>query len=312
MSKIPMALPWPALAPLDSWNDTVETVHRWTQIVGKLRLERGPWVNHSWGSTLYVSARGLTTSMVPYGDRAFEVEFNFVDHRLEMRTSDRRSQAFDLEPMSVAAFYRRINESLEALDLDVPIFAQPVEVEDATPFAEDEGRTSYDAEAVHAFWTALVRTNHVFKTYRAGFIGKSSPSHFFWGAFDLAVTRFSGRTAPPHPGGAPNCPDWIMREAYSHELASAGFWPGAGLGEAAYYAYAYPEPEGYASARVQPKAAYYHADLREYVLPYEAVRTAADPDAALLSFLESTYAAAADLADWPREELEWNGPDRED
>ena len=297
---------WPPLA-LDGWADTYATVHMWTQVVGKIRLRLGPWVNHSWGSALYVSTRGLTTSAMPCGARAVAIDFDFVDHRLRVTTSDGGERSFALEPMTVAEFHRRTMAALDELGVRVRIFTRPVEVEPAVRFEEDTAHASYDAGAVTRFWRALVQADRVFQKFRAGFVGKSSPSHFFWGAFDLAVTRFSGRTAPRHPGGVPNCADWVMVEAYSHELASAGFWPGAGLGEAAFYAYAYPEPDGFREAPVGPAAAYYHADLREWILPYEAVRTAADPDAELLRFLEDAYAAAATLGRWDRAALEQAG-----
>jgi hypothetical protein len=295
---------WPAL-PLEPWQPTYETLHLWTQIVGKIRMAGNPWVNHSWHVPLYVNARGLTTSLVSQGERAFEIEFDFVAHRLRIATTDRGERAFALEPMSVATFHRKLVAAMGELGLHLRIHGWPVELPDPIlPFAEDEKHASYDAEAVQRFWRALVPIHRVFTRFRAGFSGKVSPVHFFWGAFDLAVTRFSGRTAPKHPGGAPNCPNWVMEEAYSHEVSSVGFWPGAGLGEAAFYSYAYPEPEGFAAYAVRPKAAYYHGDLHEFVLPYEAVRTAADPDAALLDFLQSTYDAAADLAKWDRSTLE--------
>lgn len=295
---------WPELPPLADWEDTVATVHMWAQVVGKVRLELGPPLNHSWGVALYVTPRGLTTGPVPHGARSFEVTFDFVAHALRITASDGSERAFALEPMAVADFYRKTMAALRELGLGVDIFARPVEVEEAIPFAQDEQHASYDADAVHRFWQALVQAERVFADFRARFIGKSSPVHFFWGGFDLAATRFSGRPAPPHPGGVPNCPDRVMVEAYSHELASAGFWPGTGLGEAAFYAYAYPEPDGFRTAAVEPAAATYHDGLREFILPYEAVRTAPDPDAALLAFLQSTYEAAADLGAWDRAALE--------
>lgn len=295
---------WPELPPLADWEDTVATVHMWTQVVGKVRLELGPPLNHSWGVALYVTPRGLATGPVPHGARSFEITFDFVAHALRIVVSDGSERAFALEPMSVSAFYRKTMAALRELGLGVDIFARPVEVEEAVPFAQDEQHASYDADAVYRFWRALVQAERVFAGFRARFIGKSSPVHFFWGAFDLAATRFSGRTAPPHPGGVPNCPDRVMVEAYSHELASAGFWPGTGLGEAAFYAYAYPEPDGFRTAAVEPDAACYHDGLREFILPYEAVRTAPDPDAALLAFLQSTYETAAELGAWDRAALE--------
>ena len=297
--------PWPELPPLADWQDTLETVHLWTQIVGKIRLEQAPWINHSWGSALYVTTRGLTTSPIPYAQDTFAIDFDFVDHALRITTSAGEKSAFDLEPMSVADFYDNTMDALADLGIEVNIFPKPVEIPDPIqPFPEDETHASYDGEAIYRFWRALVQADRVFNAFRARFIGKVSPVHFFWGAFDLAVTRFSGRDAPKHPGGVPNCADWVMEEAYSKELSSAGFWPGTGLGEAAFYSYAYPEPDGYHDRSVQPEAAYYLDEMGEFVLPYEAVRTADDPDATLLSFLQTTYEAAADLADWGRDALE--------
>ncbi|WP_026301091.1 MULTISPECIES: DUF5996 family protein [unclassified Thioalkalivibrio] len=299
---------WPELPPLDHWEDTCTTVHMWTQIVGKIRLELGPWVNHSWGSTLYVTSTGLTTSPIPYQGQTFTIDFNFVTHQLVITTSHGRKVVFSLEPMSVADFHDKIFGALAFLGIRVAILARPVEVPEATPFARNTQNRSYDHHAIHAFWQALVQANTVFSQFRAGFRGKCSPVHFFWGAFDLAVTRFSGREAPKHPGGVPNCADWVMEEAYSHELASAGFWPGTGLGEAAFYAYAYPEPDGYREAAIQPAAARFHEGLGEYILPFDAVRASTDPDAALLSFLQSTYQAAADNGGWDHEALEFLPP----
>ncbi|MDZ7781095.1 MAG: DUF5996 family protein [Gemmatimonadota bacterium] len=295
---------WPTLPPLEEWQETLTAVHLWTQIVGKVRLELSPWINHSWGSTLYVTSRGLTTSPIPYRGESFAIDFDFVDHALRISTSWGRKWSMGLGPMSVSDFYRELMGGLTDLRIEVSILARPVEVEVSVPFAEDRARRPYDAADVHAFWRALVQVDRVFKRFRAGFVGKSSPAHFFWGAFDLAVTRFSGRPAPKHPGGAPNVADWVMEEAYSDELASAGFWPGTGLGEAAFYAYAYPEPEGYRAHPVHPAGASFHPALGEFVLPYEEVRSAPDPDAALREFLESTYAAAADLGGWDRSRLE--------
>jgi hypothetical protein len=304
-SPSPNSAAWPQLPPLERWQDTFETVHMWTQITGKIRLEQAPWINHSWGSALYVTTRGLTTSPIPYEQRTFSIDFDFVDHTLRIRTSTGQERAFDLEPMSVADFYEKTMRALDALGLEIEIFPKPVELPDPIqPFPEDEAHASYDADAVQRFWRALVQADRVFTAFRARFTGKGSPVHFFWGAFDLAVTRFSGRDAPKHPGGVPNCADWVMEEAYSKELSSAGFWPGTGLGEAAFYSYAYPEPDGYRERPVQPEAAYYLDEMGEFVLPYEAVRTADDPDEVLLTFLQSTYDAAADLANWDRKGVE--------
>ncbi len=296
---------WPALPPLQDWQETFETLHLWTQIVGKIRLAQTPLVNHWWNIPLYVTCRGLSTSPTPHGGRRFHIDFDFVGHALRIGTSDGAERSFALEPMSVAEFYRTLMQVLGELDLGVQIWPMPVELPDPIrPFSEDTGHAAYDADAAHRFWRALVQADQVFTDFRARFIGKVSPVHFFWGAFDLAVTRFSGRTAPKHPGGAPNCADWVMHGAYSHEVSGAGFWPGAGLGEAAFYAYAYPEPDGFRAYSVEPTVAYFHDDLGEFILPYEAVRTAQDPDETLLRFLQSTYEAGADLANWDRTALE--------
>ncbi len=299
---------WPQLPPLADWQDTLTTLHMWTQIVGKVRLALSPRVNHSWGCALYVTTRGLTTSPIPYGTGAFSIDFDFVGDALRVTPSDGPERSFPLVPMSVADFYRQTRQALSDAGISVKIYARPVEVVEAIPFAEDMAHASYDADAVRRYWRALVTVDRGLKDFRARFIGKASPVHFFWGAFDLAATRFSGRTAPKHPGGAPHCADWVMVEAYSHEVSSAGFWPGTGLGEAAFYAYAYPSPTGFKERRVQPDAAYFHDTLGEFVLPYEAVRTAADPAQALLSFMQTTYEAAAMLADWDRHALERSGP----
>ncbi|HEX7027520.1 MAG TPA: DUF5996 family protein [Gammaproteobacteria bacterium] len=295
---------WPELPGFDAWRESCTTLHMWTQVVGKIRLELSPWINHSWGSALYVTTRGLSTSPIPYDSATFNIEFDFVNHALHITASSGEAHSFRLEPMPVAEFYRKTMQALHSLGIKVKIFTRPVEVEEAIPFEEDDRHADYDAGNTNRFWQALVQADRVFKAFRARFRGKVSPVHFFWGAFDLAVTRFSGRTAPLHPGGAPNCPNWVMQEAYSHEVASAGFWPGAGLGEAAFYAYAYPEPEGYRTRPIRPDAAYYSDTLHEFILPYEAVRTAAIPAQTLLEFLESSYASAADFADWDRPALE--------
>ena len=301
-------MPWPSL-PLDDWRDTVATLHRWAQLVGKVRLAYAPWVNHSWHVPLYVTARGLSTSLVPMADGGFEITFDLVDHRLRIETTGGDRRSFALRPMTVAAFHDRLMSALAEVGIEADVWPVPVEIPDpVTPFPDDAEHAAYAPEAVARFWQVLVSVQRVLTRFRAGFTGKVSPVHFFWGAFDLAVTRFSGRTAPTHPGGAPHLADWVMAEAYSHEVSSAGFWPGEGLGEPAFYSYAYPEPDGYRAASVEPEAAFYHAEMGEFILPYEAVRTAEDSDAALLAFLETTYAAAADLGDWDRDALEWNGP----
>jgi hypothetical protein len=295
---------WPAL-PFTQWQDTYATLHRWVQIVGKIRLARMPWINHSWHVTLYVTARGLTTGSIPSGAGSFQIDFDFIDHRLLIQTSGGAVRAMALHPRSVADFYRELMSTLQDLGLDVVIDRHPNELEDATAFDQDETHASYDADAANRCWRVLVQTDRVFTEFRARFLGKCSPVHFFWGSFDLAVTRFSGRPAPPHPGGVPHLPDWVAREAYSHEVSSAGFWPGGRqLPYAVFYAYAYPEPTGFRDARVGPPAASYNTALGEFILPYDDVRTAASPDAMLLEFLESTYAAAAEAGRWDRLALE--------
>ena len=297
--------PWPDLT-LSEWEKTRDTLHLWTQIVGKVRLALEPMVNHWWQVPLYVSARGLTTSLMPVGTGGLEIEFDFIDHVLDMRTTDGRGRQIPLRPRSVADFYGATMSALDDLGVRIKILARPVELAIAIPFAEDEQHHSYDAAAVHRFWIALVQADRVMWTFRSRFIGKASPVHFFWGAADLAVTRFSGRPAPRHPGGAPNCPDWVQELAYSHEVSSCGFWPG-GSGEGSFYSYAYPEPEGFASWPARPDAASYDPALGEFLLPYEAVRLAENPDAMLLDFFQSTYEAAAELAGWDRAALEVRG-----
>lgn len=295
---------WPVL-PYERWKDTCATLHLWTQIVGKIRLVQTPWINHSWHVAMYLTARGLTTSPIPYHGDSFEIDFDFIDHTLRIRTSDGAIDSLALEPRAVADFYRELFARLAGLGIDIRIRTMPNEIPDAIPFERDEVHGSYDAEFAHRFWRVLAQSDCVLKRFRAGFIGKCSPVHFFWGSFDLAVTRFSGRPAPPHPGGVPNLPDWVAREAYSHEVASCGFWPGGGpVPHPAYYAYAYPEPAGFSAARVRPDAAHYSPELHEFVLPYDAVREAAEPESVLLDFLDSTYVAAADLAGWHRPALE--------
>ncbi|HYV56459.1 MAG TPA: DUF5996 family protein [Candidatus Nitrosopolaris sp.] len=295
---------WPAL-PLSEWRDTYATLHMWTQIVGKLRLAQTPWVNHSWHIPLYVTARGLTTSPIPYGTCVFQVDFDFIAHQLLIQTSEGAGRTIALEPRSVAAFYDAVMKALRELDLQVHIHASPNEVDPAIPFAEDRTHAAYDPEYAQRFWRVLVQSDRVMKAFRARFIGKCSPVHFFWGSFDLAVTRFSGRPAPRHPGGVPHFPDWVAREAYSHEVSSCGFWPGGGpVPMPVYYAYAYPEPAGFNAAKVAPASASYSTDLHEFIIPYDAVRTASSPDDVLLAFLQSTYEAAANLGKWDRAALE--------
>jgi uncharacterized protein DUF5996 len=299
---------WPALPTVAEWQDTYTTLHMWLQIVGKIRLELSPWINHSWGSALYLTPRGITSSPIRQRDGSFVIDFDFIDHALRISTSRGMVRSFGLVPMSVAQFYERTLGALVELGQRVKIYARPVEVVEAIPFAEDQQHRSYDAAVVERVWRAFSHAERVLTEFRAQYVGKVSPVHVFWGAFDLAVTRFSGRVAPKHPGGAPNCPNWVMEEAYSRELSSAGFWPGMGLGEAAFYAYAYPAPAGFAQAAIQPKEAYFHAGLGEFILPYAAVRAAADPDALLWSFLTSTYEAAANLGGWDRAALEGQPP----
>ena len=295
---------WPSLA-LKAWSDTYATLHLWTQIVGKIRLAQSPWTNHSWHVTLYVTPTGLTTGSIPYSSNAFQIDFNFVEHELRVQCDRRGAAAVPLKRQSVAMFYRRLKEEMEKLDLKVRIHPKPNEIPNPIPFDQDEVHASYDPEYANRFWRVLLQCDRVFKIFRARFVGKCSPVHFFWGAPDLAVTRFSGRLAPPHPGGVPNLPDRVAREAYSHEVSSCGFWPGGGpIAYPAFYSYAYPEPEGFAKALIRPAAAFYSSDLREFILPYDEVRNAKSPDDILLDFLQTTYEAAADLAKWDRATLE--------
>jgi hypothetical protein len=289
---------WPAL-PYDAWKDTYATLHMWTQVVGKVALAQAPPLNHSWGIALHVTPRGLSTRTLPYGDRSFAVEFDFIDHQLCVSTSDGDRRTLPLEPRSVAEFYRLVMALLRDMRLPVKIWSMPVEIPDPTRFEDDTAHHSYDREYANRFWRILVQIERVLSGVRGSFVGKCSPVHFFWGSFDLAVTRFSGRPAPPREGPA------FMRDAYSHEVISHGFWPGSGpLLEPSFYTYAVPEPAGLKDARVRPDAAYYHRELGEFILPYEAVRTASSPDDALVEFVDSTYAEAASLAKWDRTALE--------
>ncbi|HEX4737200.1 MAG TPA: DUF5996 family protein [Allosphingosinicella sp.] len=295
---------WPAL-PLDDWRETKETLHLWMQMVGKLRLALAPMANHWWQVSFYPTARGLTTSAMPYAGGAAEARFDFLDHVLRIETSDGGRRELALAPRSVADFYFEFIEALRGLGIEAHIVPHPVETPEAIPFAEDEVHRSYDPQAARRFWRVLVDIAPVFELWRGRFVGKSSPVHFWWGAFDLACTRFNGRRAPPHPGGVPNTPDYVMREGYSHECISAGWWPGGGgYEDAAFYAYAWPEPAGLRDAPVAPAGAFYDRDLGEFLLPYEAVRSEAQPDEAVLAFLESAYAAAAERAGWDRAALE--------
>jgi len=294
---------WPKLV-YDEWKDTLATLHLWTQIVGKIRLRLEPMVNHWWNVTLYVTPCGLTTSAMPYpGGRWLSIDFDFLGQRLEIAGCDNERDGFALQPMSVAVFYEKLMKRLHGLGFDVHINKKPNEIADAVPFDQDTLHASYDAAYVERFFRALLQADRLCKQFRAPFLGKASPVHFFWGSFDLAVTRFSGRPAPPHPGGIPNMPDWVTREAYSREEQSVGFWPGGPGIEASFYAYAYPEPPGFAQAKAAPPG-YWTDALREFLLPYESVRTSPDPDRTVLDFFDSTYDAAANLANWDRAALE--------
>ncbi|MDR3511720.1 MAG: DUF5996 family protein [Caulobacteraceae bacterium] len=298
------AQPWPELS-FATLRPTIETLQLWTQVVGKVRLAQTPWLNHSWHVTLYVSARGLATGLIPHGPVSFQMEFDFVAGALVIRVSDGGERRIALSAGSVAAFYAEVLGALDALGAPVLIDPLPNEVADPVPFPEDHRPRPYDAAVARDYWRALVQVERVLSRFRTRFIGKCSPVHLFWGSFDIAVTRFSGRRAPLHPGGVPHLPDAVTREAYSHEVSSAGFWPGGGgVDEPCFYAYAYPTPAGFAEAAVSPPAARFDPALGEFLLPYAAVRAAPDPDAALLAFLQSTYAAAADLAHWDRVALE--------
>lgn len=294
--------PWPRLRVRD-WAATRDTLHMWTQVVGKIRLACAPMVNHWWQVSLYLSSRGLTTSAIPYGTRLFDIEFDFCEHQLHIRSSSGEHRSLRLEPKPVADFYRDVMAALHALDLQVSVWSKPREVEQAIPFEEDIEHASYNPDHAHLFWGQLLSAHRVMSRFRSRFIGKVSPVHFFWGAMDLAMTRFSGREAPRHPGGAPNVGDWVMIEGYSHELSSCGFWPG-GSAEGSFYSYAYPEPPGYAEHPVLPQAAAYYAEMGEFLLPYEEVRTASDPDGTLMEFLQTSYEAAADRGHWDRHSLE--------
>jgi hypothetical protein len=307
MSSAPHVTPqvlWPEL-PLAAWRETCATLHLWTQIVGKIRLSRAPWLNHSWHVVLYVTARGLTTSPIPDGTRTFQIDFDFIDHLLRISRSDGATRQFALAGQSVASFYASVMAALDELGIHVAIDEMPNELPEPIRFSQDKLHASYDPDAVRRFFQVLVNVDRVFRQFRTGFLGKASPVHFFWGSFDLAVTRFSGRRAPRHPGGVPYLSDEVACEAYSHEVSSAGFWPGSGaIDYPAFYSYAYPEPAGFRTAPVRPDAAFFSEALGEFVLPYDAVRTAVQPDQALLEFLQSTYEAAANCAEWDRDALE--------
>jgi hypothetical protein len=295
---------WPEL-PYAEWKDTCATLQLWTQVVGKVRLALTPWINHSWHVSLRVTARGLGTPLISSNGTHFQVELDFIDHILWLRSSDGHRRQLLLKPMPVAEFYSEFLQLLSELGIEVSINKIPNELVDAIPFDQDLTHAAYDRDHATRFWRILLASHEVFSYFRSAFLGKSSPVHFFWGSFDLAVTRFSGRRAPQHPGGIPHLPDAVVREAYSHEVSSAGFWPGGGLIDyPAFYSYAYPTPDGFAAAAVRPEQAFFSRELGEFILPYEAVRTAPDPKAALMEFLQSTYAAAADAAKWNRAELE--------
>jgi hypothetical protein len=295
---------WPDIT-LTAWEDTRATLQLWTQIVGKIRLAQTPWLNHSWHVPFYVNARGLTTSPIPHGSRSFEMQFDFIDHLLTIELAGGARREIALAPQSVADFYRAVMQALDALGIPVAITEFPCEIAGALAFSRDRVHTAYDAEYAQRFWRALLQADRVMKLFRSGFIGKCSPVHFFWGSFDLAVTRFSGRRAPPFTGKAPGVAESIMREAYSHEVSSAGFWPGGnGADDAAFYSYAYPQPPRFRDGPVSPREAFYSDALGEFLLPYKAVRAAADPDAMLLEFFQTTYETAARTADWDRAALE--------
>jgi hypothetical protein len=300
---------WPPL-PYTEWKETCATLHMWTQVIGKIRLTLAPWVNHSWHVTLYLSARGLTTSPIPYGHRIFEISFDFIDHQLIIATAEGQLKQIPLASRTVADFYRGVMATMNELGLAVRINTVPNELPDPIPFEKDETHRTYDPAQANRFWLVLAQSDRVFKQFRAGFCGKCSPVHFFWGSFDLAVTRFSGRTAPPHPGGVPHLPDSVAREAYSQEVNSLGFWPGnEAMPEPIFYSYAYPEPAGFSSAKIEPAGASYNPQLKEFVLPYETMRKSPDPDRALLEFAQSAYDAASILGKWDREALVEKKPD---
>ncbi len=297
---------WPDI-PFNDWKETVYTVQLWLQIVGKIRLKKMPWMNHSWHTTLYVSPLGLTTGTIPYENGIFQIDFDFQNHHLLITSNEGRNEKMNLYPRTVADFYNELFSKLESMDIHAFIYAVPNEIEPAIPFKEDETHKSYDKDKMNLYWQALVSCHNVFTRFRAGFIGKCSPVHFFWGAFDLAVTRFSGREAPKHPGGAPNIPLKVMQESYSHEVGSCGFWPGSEqFPMPAFYAYCYPTPAAFGEQDVQPKEAFYSKEMGEFFLPYDAVRLSKHPEDTLLQFLQTTYEAAANTAQWDRKKLEFD------
>lgn len=300
----PIDIVWPSL-PLAAWQDTYATLHLWTQIIGKIRLALAPKLNHWWQSTLYVTPRGLTTASIPCGTRSFQINFDFIEHQLQIDTSDGITKQIALVPRSVADFYQTVMAALSEMGIEVRIWTMPQEIAEPLPFAQDDRHAAYDPDYAQRFWRILVQVDRIMNLFRSRFIGKSSPVHFFWGSFDLAVTRFSGRRAPEHPGGVPNMADWVTREAYSHEVSSCGFWPGGGsVVDPVFYAYAYPAPEGFQDYPIAPREAFYSLEMQEFVLPYEAVRQASDPDAMILAFFQSTYEAAVNLGHWNRDALE--------
>jgi hypothetical protein len=305
MATLSVIQRWPEL-PYAAWKDTRDTLHLWTQVVGKIRLTLTPWLNHSWHVALYVTARGLTTSPIPWRGGDFQIDFDFIDHVLWVRLSDGQFRQVMLKPMSVAEFYEDLMIALRELGIETSISTMPCEIADCIPFEQDTVHAAYDADYANRFWRVLLTAQEIFAHFRTGFLGKTSPVHFFWGSFDLAVTRFSGRSAPRHPGGVVHLPNSVAQEAYSHEVSSAGFWPGGGgpINYAAFYSYAYPAPDGFSTAAVKPGDAFFSKELGEFLLPYDAMRMARDPDAALMEFLQSSYDAAADLANWDRKSLE--------
>jgi Family of unknown function (DUF5996) len=301
---------WPEL-PLSDWADTCATLHLWTQVVGKIRLAHAPMVNHWWQVPLYMSCRGLTTSPIPYGGESFQIDFDFIHHALIVQTSRGETETIPLGPNSVADFYQELVSRLRGLGIETRIWTMPVEIPDAIPFEQDHTHASYDAEYVNRFWRILLQADRILTRFRAPFLGKVSPVHFFWGSFDMAVTRFSGRAAPRLTSQSPNLGAWVMQEAYSHEVSSCGFWPGnGGFGKAAFYSYAYPEPPGFPSAPMAPSATYYDQTLGQFILPYDAVRNATSPDDDLMQYLASTYEAAATLGQWDRAALERDRAER--
>lgn len=296
---------WPELR-YEDWKDCCQTVHRWLQIIGKIRLSKSPWINHGWQSPLYLTTRGLTTSLIHDGSRAFSIDFDFVDHFFRIAVSDGRTAQFALRAESVASFHRRCFDALSAVGIEAAIHEKPNELPDETPFLIDQAHHYYDPEFMWRFWQAMLQVEKVMQVFRSKFIGKVSPIHFFWGSMDLAMTRFSGRRAPEHPGGVPHLPDLVTRDAYSHEVSSCGFWPGNDYQypHAAFYSYAYPMPPGYAAAKILPRGAFWHEKMREFILPYDAVQSVAAPEQVLLEFFQTTYEAAANLGNWDRHALE--------